>query len=83
MTDIVETLRDGCDCGSAKAECPAKEACQDAFDAADEIERLRNENEKLRAIIDQLRGVFFNGVYIAESKVAKLNLARAALGEKE
>ena len=41
MTDIVDTLRDGCDCGSAKAECPAKEACQDAFDAADEIERLR------------------------------------------
>ena len=49
MTDIVDTLRDGCDCGSAKAECPAKEACQDAFDAADEIERLR---EALRMIAD-------------------------------
>jgi hypothetical protein len=56
---------------------------QELIACADEIERLRDENEKLRAIIDQLRGVFFNGVYIAESKVAKLNLARAALVEKE
>lgn len=77
MTDIVDTLRDGCDCGSAKAECPAKEACQDAFDAAEEIERLR---EALRKISNMGQT---NVPDHWDFRVKAREIARAALGEKE
>lgn len=87
MTDIVETLRDGCDCGSAKAECPAKEACQDAFDAADEIERLRETVRSLRAALERRQrpeAETIDGViaWIKED-AERLAKTRAALGENE
>ena len=78
MADIVDTLRDGCDCGSAKAECPAKEACQDAFDAADEIERLR---EALRTIANTPAWGYPDKWEDTPTELR--HFARAALGEKE
>ena len=39
--DIVERLRSGCTCNFESSPCGAEEECQNAFDGADEIERLR------------------------------------------
>ena len=39
--DIVERLRNGCTCNFESTPCGAEEECQNAFDGADEIERLR------------------------------------------
>ena len=39
--DIVERLRSGCTCNFESTPCGAEEECQNAFDGADEIERLR------------------------------------------
>ena len=39
--DIVERLRSGCTCNFESTPCGAEEECRNAFDGADEIERLR------------------------------------------
>ena len=39
--DIVERLRNGCTCNFESTPCGAEEECQNAFDGADEIVRLR------------------------------------------
>ena len=39
--DIVERLRSGCTCNFESTPCGAEEECQNAFDGADEIVRLR------------------------------------------
>ena len=39
--DIVERLRKNCTCNFESTPCGAEEECQNAFDGADEIERLR------------------------------------------
>jgi hypothetical protein len=40
--DIVERLRKNCSCNIDSTPCGAEEECRNAFEAADEIERLRN-----------------------------------------
>ena len=40
--DIVERLRKNCTCNFESTPCGAEEECRNAFDGADEIERLRN-----------------------------------------
>ena len=69
MTDIVERLRNSCSCNFPDTPCGAEDECRAAFDAADEIERLREwnaeialnarefaaENERLRAENDKAR----------------------------
>lgn len=71
MSDIVERLRDD---QPGERQC-VREARMDLggllMEAADEIERLRAENEKLRAAFQK---------YFGQSKAANV---RAALGEKE
>ena len=42
MTDIVERLRNSCSCNFPDTPCGAEDECRAAFDAADEIERLRS-----------------------------------------
>jgi len=39
--DIVERLRNGCTCNFESTPCGAEEECQNAFDGADQIVRLR------------------------------------------
>ena len=39
--DIVERLRKNCTCNFESTPCGAEEECRNAFDGADEIERLR------------------------------------------
>ena len=39
--DIVERLRSGCTCNFESTPCGAEEECQNAFDGADQIVRLR------------------------------------------
>jgi hypothetical protein len=51
--DIVERLRSGCTCNFESTPCGAEEECQNAFDGADEIERLR---EALREIYEVYAG---------------------------
>lgn len=41
MSDIVERLREGCGCNFPETTCMAESECADAFEAADEITRLR------------------------------------------
>ena len=71
--DIVERLRDGCECKFADADCLAENACRECMEAADEIERLRTGNrlhlelaEIQNAEIERLRmQVFFAAGYIS------------------
>jgi hypothetical protein len=42
MTDIVKKLRNSCSCNFPDTPCGAEDECRAAFDAADEIERLRS-----------------------------------------
>ncbi|CAB4214554.1 hypothetical protein UFOVP1459_45 [uncultured Caudovirales phage] len=39
--DIVDRLRNGCTCNFESTPCGAEEECQNAFDGADEIVKLR------------------------------------------
>jgi len=39
--DIVERLRNNCTCNFESTPCGAEDECRNAFDGADEIERLR------------------------------------------
>ena len=39
--DIVERLRNGCTCNFESTPCGAEEECQNAFDGADQIVKLR------------------------------------------
>jgi len=45
--DIVERLRNGCTCNFESTPCGAEEECRNAFDGADEIERLRKALKKI------------------------------------
>ena len=68
MNDIVERLRNSCSCNFPDTPCGAEDKCRAAFDAADEIERLREwnaeialnarefaaENERLRAALGDI-----------------------------
>ena len=51
MSDIVERLCNSCSCNFPDTPCGAEEECRAAFDAADEIARLRADNERLRAAL--------------------------------
>ena len=74
MTDIVERLRHGCSCNFTDTPCGAEEECRAAFDAADEITRLRAEVERLR---EWNREIALN----ARELVAENQRLRAALRE--
>lgn len=39
--DIIERLRNNCSCNIDSTPCGAEEQCRNAYEAADEIERLR------------------------------------------
>ena len=46
--DIVARLRGNCSCNFPDTPCGAEEQCRNAFDAADEIERLLEEIQQLK-----------------------------------
>ena len=68
MSDIVERLREGCGCNYPETTCMAESECRDAFEAADEIERLR-------AALREIHAAAGNNHLIA-------NIARAALEDR-
>jgi hypothetical protein len=45
--DIVDRLRNGCTCNFESTPCGAEEECQNAFDGADEIVKLRKALRKI------------------------------------
>ena len=73
MSDIVERLRTGCGCDDyPDAPCMAVNECKDAFEAADEIERLR-------AVLNQIDDELINAWQDdCENGVRSLNERAAA-----
>ena len=67
--DIVERLRNGCTCNFESTPCGAEEECQNAFDGADEIERLREALKKI--------------CHVTGSDMEAYDIAENALKEKE
>jgi hypothetical protein len=82
--DIVERLRSGCTCNFGSTPCGAEEECQNAFDGADEIVKLR---KALRQITELSPFKFNTGhaslQYITQMLVEMTALAHEALKEKE
>ena len=79
--DIVERLRKNCACNFDSTPCGAEEECRNAFEAADEIERLREQVEieraSLRAAFEELRTLD------KQIEWLRKELQGQALGEKE
>ena len=55
MMDIVERLRKNCTCNFESSPCGAEEECQNTFDGADEIVKLRLANSDLQMWFDYAR----------------------------
>lgn len=75
MSDIVERLRTGCGCDDyPDAPCMAVNECKDAFEAAAEIERLREALEDINQIANSLSAP--NLVLNSISRAARAALER-------
>jgi hypothetical protein len=79
VTDIVERLREGCGCNYPETTCMAESECADAFEAADEIERLRNVLEN----VEQARVLQGKAIIDADKEIERLRAAleRIAFGK--
>ena len=56
--DIVDRLRSGCTCNFESTPCGAEEECQNAFDGADQIVRLREALLDTFAYVSRADGLF-------------------------
>lgn len=87
MTDLTERLRDGCGCNFPDSTCAAEDECRDAFEAADEIDRLQVQVERFRVEIDRLRSELADGSFYKESDIDRMqneiDRLRAALKEEQ
>lgn len=83
MSDIVERLRDD---QPGERQC-VREARMDLggllIEAADEIEKLRAENEKLRTVMQWLQDDLKKSIARYDISIAAYENKLAALGEKE
>ena len=82
--DIVERLRNGCTCNFESTPCGAEEECQNAFDGADEIERLRGVLREITELSPFKSNTGNASIqYITQMLVNMTTLAHEALKEKE
>ena len=82
--DIVERLRNNCSCNIDSTPCGAEEQCRNDYEAADEIERLREALQKVLSV-QPIRGDegSLDIVSLAKALLEIDSIARAALKEKE
>lgn len=84
MSDLVERLRENCNCNLESSPCGAEDECRLAFEAAAEIERLRAVNAELVEALEMLTewkdaiyavapelGGLFRAIYYAEAALSK------------
>lgn len=84
MSDIVERLREGCGCNFPETTCMAESECADAFAAADEIDRLTAENERLRQVLEniqQARVLQGKSITDASNEIERLRAALESIAD--
>jgi|GEM_PF-5044943 len=86
--DLVKRLRSGVPCcdpdaGNGEGSYYVEDADETMHEAADRIEALTAENERLRAALSEMFPLTDNRESYAEKYYRAIRIARAALGEKQ